>query len=78
VRALRPYGSYGAIVFRGKAALQSDPKAATGYRPMVAEIVKFFQTGVVPVPVEESLEIFAFMDAALRSKQAGGRPVALR
>lgn len=78
VRALRPYGSYGAIVFRGKETIQSDPKAALGYRPMVVEIVKFFQTGVVPVPVEESLEMFAFMDAALRSKQAGGTPQSLR
>ncbi|MCP5118672.1 MAG: oxidoreductase, partial [bacterium] len=78
VRALRPYGSYGAIVFRGKEAAQSDPKASTGYRPLVVEIVKFFETGVVPVPVEESLEIFAFMDAALRSKQNGGKPTALR
>jgi hypothetical protein len=75
---LRPYGGYGAIVFKGKEVLQSNPKGATGYRPMVVEIVKFFQTGVVPVPVEESVEIFAFMDAALRSKQAGGRPMALR
>jgi len=78
VRALRPYGHYGAIVFRDKEAIQSDPKASTGYRPLVVEIVKFFQTGVVPVPVEESLELFAFMDAALRSKQSGGKPAALR
>jgi hypothetical protein len=78
VRALRPYGSYGAIVFKGREALQSNPKASADYRPMVVEIVKFFQTGIVPVPVEESLEIFAFMDAALRSKQSGGKPAALR
>lgn len=78
VRALRPYGSYGAVVFRGRESVQSDPKAAVDYRPMVVEIVKFFQTGEVPVPVEESLEIFAFMDAALRSKQAGGAPQTLR
>jgi len=78
VRAMRPYGPYGAAAFRGREAIQTDPKASTGYRPLVVEIVKFFQTGVVPVPAEESLEIFAFMDAALRSKQAGGRPVALR
>jgi hypothetical protein len=77
IRALRPYGSYGAIIFRGRESLQSNPKASTGYRPMVVEIVKFFQTGAAPVPVEESLEIFSFMDAALRSKQAGGRPVRL-
>ncbi len=78
VRALRPYGSYGAVVFRGRDVMQSNPKAGTGYRPMVVEIVKFFQTGVPPVPVDESLELFAFMDAALRSKEAGGKPVPLR
>jgi hypothetical protein len=27
---------------------------------------------------DETLEIFRFMDAALRSKQGGGAPVALR
>ncbi|MCZ2150433.1 MAG: Gfo/Idh/MocA family oxidoreductase [Bryobacterales bacterium] len=78
VRAARPYGPYGAVVFRAKDALQSDPKAPVGYRDMVVEIVKFFRTGTVPVPVEESLEIFSFMDAALRSKQSGGAPQVLR
>jgi len=78
VRAQRPSSAYGAVVFKDKQALQSNPKAATGYRPMLVEIVRFFETGAVPVPVEESLEIFAFMDAALRSRQAGGRPMALR
>jgi len=50
----------------------------SGYRPLVLEIVKFFQTRRPPVPNEETLEIFAFMDAAQRSKEAGGRPVRLR
>ncbi|MBI3681912.1 MAG: hypothetical protein HY235_16140 [Acidobacteria bacterium] len=75
---VRPYGSYGAVVFKGKETLQSNPKAATGYRPMLVEIVKFFETGAAPVAIEDSIEIFAFMDAALRSKQAGGRPAPLR
>src|SRR6516164_1856609 len=39
-----------------------------GYLPLVAEIMKFFQTGVVPVKPEETLEIFAFMQAADDSK----------
>jgi hypothetical protein len=78
VRALRPYGGYGAVAFRGRNVVQTDPKAATGYRPMVVEIVKFFQTRSAPVPPEDSLEIFAFMDAALRSKHAGGKPAPLR
>jgi hypothetical protein len=78
VRAIRPYGPYGAVAFRGKEAMQTDPKAGAGYRPMLVEVVKFFETRVPPVPPEESLEMFSFMDAALRSKQAGGKPMTLR
>ncbi len=77
-RAARPYGTYGAVVFRGKEVLQSDPKASVGYRGLVVEIVNSFRAGTIPVPVEESLEIFSFMDAALRSKQSGGAPQTLR
>ena len=78
VRALRPYGHYGAVVMHAKDVVQSAPNAGTGYRGLVVEIVRFFETGKPPVAVEESLEMFAFMDAALRSKQAGGKPVQLR
>ena len=53
-------------------------RAGDGYRPLVVEIVKFFQTGKPPVSNEETLEIFAFMDAAQRSKEQGGKPMALR
>jgi hypothetical protein len=49
-----------------------------GFKRLVQEIVKFFQTGQIPVPNEETLEIFAFMDAAQRSKEAGGQPMRLR
>ena len=52
--------------------------AATDYRPLLVEIVKFFETGKPPVPNEETLEMFAFMDAAQRSKEQGGKPVTLR
>jgi hypothetical protein len=54
------------------------PGEAADYRPLVLEIVKFFQTGKPPVPNDETLEIFAFMDAAQRSKEQGGKPVLLR
>jgi hypothetical protein len=40
-------------------------------------MVEFFRTGRPPVPNEETLEIFAFMDAAQRSKGQGGTPVRL-
>ena len=41
------------------------------------QIVKFFQTGVAPVQPKETLEIFAFMEAADRSKEQNGAPVSL-
>lgn len=46
-----------------------------GYGPLVAEIMKFFKTGVPPVSPEETIEIFAFMEAADESKTKGGAPV---
>ena len=79
VNAVRPYSDYGAIAFRGRETVESHPKTgAADYRPLVLEIVKFFQTGQPPAPNEETLEIFAFMDAAQRSKEQGGKPVGLR
>jgi hypothetical protein len=78
VRALRPYGPYGAVVYRKDGVSQSPPKPKAGYEPLVREIVRFFQTGKPPVPNEETLEIFAFMDAAQRSKDDGGKPMRLR
>jgi hypothetical protein len=78
VRTERPYGEYGAVVFRPKAVAQSRPKAAAGYQPLLVEIVKFFETKQPPVPNEETLEIFAFMDAAQRSRDEGGKPMKLR
>jgi len=78
VRALRPYGPYGAIVFRPNAAVQSPAKPKAGYETLVKHIVRFFETKIPPVPNEETLEIFAFMDAAQRSKQDGGKPTRLR
>jgi hypothetical protein len=37
--------------------------------------MKFFQTGIAPVSPEETLEIYAFMEAADESKRLGGVPV---
>jgi len=78
VRALRPYSEYGAVVFRPKQIVESPPHPAGGYRPLLVEVMKFFETGQPPVPHAETLEIFAFMDAAQRSKDEGGKPMRLR
>ena len=79
VNAARPYADYGAIIFEGRKTIENHPKSAGGeYRPLVEQVLKFFQTGKPPVPNEETLEIFAFMDAAQRSKEQGGKLVTLR
>ncbi len=49
--------------------------AYDGYAPLVAEAVKFFQTGKPPVAAEETIELFAFMEAADESKRQGGKEV---
>jgi hypothetical protein len=48
-----------------------------GYRPLLAQIVKFFRTGKAPVRPQETIEIYAFMSAADKSKNNGGIPIAL-
>lgn len=78
VRTLRPYGDYGAVAFREKQVIPGPNKLKVNYAPMLKEIVKFFETKVPPVPNEETLEIFAFMDAAQKSKEQGGRPVKVK
>jgi predicted dehydrogenase len=78
VRALRPYSEYGAVVFRPKQIMESPSRPSDSYRPLVVEMMKFFETGQPPVANRETLEIFAFMDAAQRSKEDGGRPMRLR
>jgi len=77
VRALRPYSDYGAVVYRPKQIMESPSRPSGSYRPLVVEIMKFFETGQPPVPNQETVEIYAFMDAAQRSKDEGGRPMRL-
>jgi hypothetical protein len=56
---------------------QEDLGTSVGYRPLLVEIVKFFKTGEPPVSEAETLEIYAFMEAADESKRQGGVPVKL-
>jgi len=52
--------------------------AYDGYAPLVVEAVKFFQTREVPVLAGETIEIFAFMEAADESKRREGTEVSLK
>jgi len=67
--------TFGATVFGAKGIGPSG--GYVGYQPLVVEIVKFFKTGEAPVAPEETLEIFAFMEAADESKRQDGRPVTI-
>jgi predicted dehydrogenase len=69
--------TYGATVFGSKAVRSTEPVRGSLYGPLVQEIVKFFRSGKAPVPLDETLEMFAFMSAADESKRRGGSPVKL-
>jgi predicted dehydrogenase len=75
-RVTRPYGDYGVVALRARDAVVQHP-IKVSYTALDAKIGEFFRTGIPPVPNSETLEIFAFMDAAQRSKDSGGKPVAL-
>jgi hypothetical protein len=47
------------------------------YRELCIQIARFFKTRIAPVPLDETIEIFAFMQAAEESKRRGGQPVNL-
>lgn len=48
-----------------------------GYQPLLEKILSFFETGISPVPQEETLAICAFIDAAEKSKNKGGKVIRL-
>lgn len=76
VRSIRPYSTFGAVIFKEG---NNDPVISNnlegGYVPLLQEIVKFMRTGIQPVSNDETLKIYAFMDAAQRSRDDGGIPV---
>ena len=77
VHLQRPYGKYGGIVYLKDRGSKAAPDVSFSYARLVREIVKFMETKTPPVPNEETLEIFAFMDAAQKSVAKGGALVSL-
>ena len=66
---------FGATVFGDQGIAPSGEFG--GYEHLLVEIAKFFRTGKPPVTAEQTLEIYAFMEAADESKRQGGVPVSL-
>lgn len=49
-----------------------------GYDVLLFEIIKMFRTGIAPVSAEETIELYAFMEAADESKRRNGAEVTLK
>lgn len=71
----RNKADFGAMAFGSKAIVPAS--RGGGYDELCKEIGKFFKTRKSPVSAEETIEIFAFMEAADESKRQGGAPVSL-
>ena len=78
-----PEGYFGPVIrlapgdarrMKGEAAIGTYD----GYDPLLYSVVHFFRTGVAPVEPDETLEIYAFMEAADESKRRGGAEVTLK
>ena len=66
---------YGGIAFGTEANINLGP--FDGYQAMLVKVGEFFKTGVSPVDARETIEIYAFMEAADESKRIGGIPVSI-
>lgn len=69
----KPYGG----VVKGENG-EAEVGGYDGYAPLVAEVIKFFKTGLSPVPERETIEILAFMTASDESKKLSGQPVSIK
>jgi virulence factor len=78
VRGLRTgAATYGFTAFCEKAVRAATIDTAYIYRELLKRIVEMFQTGTAPLDIRETLEIVAFIEAAMRSAQFDGQRVAL-
>lgn len=66
---------YGGSAFCENAIVPLGP--FEGYGPLIEHIVHFFRTGERPVSPDETVELYAFMEAADESKRRGGAPVSI-
>jgi len=66
---------FGATAFGDKGIVAFG--RSDGYRPLLVEIVKFFESGEPPVDAEETIELYAFMQAAKLSKDNNGQEISI-
>jgi len=63
------------IIFGDKGVAEQEDSG--DYANLMREVVQFFRTGKPPVSAQETIALFAFMEAADVSKARNGAPVAL-
>jgi predicted dehydrogenase len=66
---------YGGIAFGTDGNLNLGP--FEGYQALLVKVGEFFKTGISPVDPRETLEIYAYMEAADESKRRNGLPVSV-
>ncbi len=65
------------VIAFGEKGTAKQEKGEDDYAELAKEVAKFFQTKIPPIPPEETIEIFAFLQSAEESKLLGGCPVKL-
>ncbi len=66
---------YGGTVYGTKGDVSLGP--FKGYDNLLVQIINFFKTGKAPINPQETLEIYAFMEAADESKRKNGNMISL-
>ncbi len=69
--------SYGAMLLCTNRPPKLVSYAKNYYPRLIRAMIEFFKTGRPPLPIEETLEICAFIDAAYRSAQNDGQDMPL-
>jgi hypothetical protein len=67
----------GVTVFAEKGVRTVPLETKFIYRELLKQIVTFFETGRPPIPLSHTVEIVAFMEAALHSAHNEGQPTTL-
>ena len=75
-RGLKGHADYAFTAFGDKG--MAFDRGFSGYEPLVDEICTFFASGKPPVPAAETIEMFAFMEAADESLRRDGALVSTK
>jgi predicted dehydrogenase len=68
-----PNSGNGALIHREKGTVYVDtaPSGMANYAELVKQALEMFETGIAPVPAQETIEIIRFIEAANESRTSG-------